>query len=168
MQYIDNFKKWARAALKENIRMADDRTLWHYKKLCRWFAILCDITFVKCSVGVIFTDVSIGVSVSLVVPEHWEQVLLLSRNLKCDSVLLDHDKITNEVIVKLSGKSHCCGRNTNNACCNNLLQSIIACSDLAHTYTTYTYKRLQPGSIQQFIRLKQSIKWLTLSKALDI
>ena len=105
----------------------------------------------KCSAGVIFTDVSIGVPMTLVVPEHWEYVFLLSRNLKCDSVLLDHDKITNEVIVKLSGKSHCCGRNTNNACCNNVLQSIIACSDLAHNYTANTYKRHEPGSIQQFL-----------------
>ena len=70
---------------------------------------------------IIVTDVSSDVPMSLVVPGDWEQVLLLSRNLKCDSVLLDHDKITNEVIVKLSGKSHCCGRNTSNECCNHLL-----------------------------------------------
>ena len=105
----------------------------------------------KCSAGGIVTDVSSDVPMSRVVREHWEHVLLLSRNLKCDSVLLDHDKITNEVIVKLSGKSHCCDRNTNNASCNNLLQSIIACSELAHNYTTNTYKRHEPGSIQQFL-----------------
>ena len=88
---------------------------------------------------------------SLVVHEHGEHVFLLSRNLKCDSVLLDHDKITNEVIVKLSGKLHCCDRNTNNECCNNVLQSIIAYSDLAHNDTANTYKRHEPGSIQQFL-----------------
>ena len=27
MQYIDNIKKWARASLEENIRVAHDRTL---------------------------------------------------------------------------------------------------------------------------------------------
>ena len=75
----------------------------------------------KCYAGVIVTDVSSDVPMSLVVPGDWEPVFLLSRNLKCDSVLLDHDKITNEVIVKLSGKSHCCGRNTSNECCNHLL-----------------------------------------------
>ena len=75
----------------------------------------------KCSAGVIVTDVSSDVPMSLVVPGDWEQVFLLSRNFMCDSVLLDHDKITNEVIVKLSGKSHCCGRNTSNECCNHLL-----------------------------------------------
>ena len=28
MQYIDNTKKWTKACLEDNIRMAEDRTAW--------------------------------------------------------------------------------------------------------------------------------------------
>ena len=28
MQYIDNIKKWTKASLDENIRVAEDRTAW--------------------------------------------------------------------------------------------------------------------------------------------
>ena len=29
MQYIDNIKKWAKASLKENVRLTEDITSWH-------------------------------------------------------------------------------------------------------------------------------------------
>ena len=29
MQYTDNIKKWTRASLEENVRMADHRAAWH-------------------------------------------------------------------------------------------------------------------------------------------
>ena len=34
MQYIDNIKKWTRAPLEENIRVAEDRAAWR-KRSCQ-------------------------------------------------------------------------------------------------------------------------------------